>query len=141
MSVFVLDASIVLKWFVPEIHSDMARRLIDAPDQYLAPDLLFAEVGNAIWKKVRRGELSADEGRRLARDVTSVAVDTVPSRQLVDDAFTMAIQTGQTVYDSLYLVLAVRLDTQLITADDRLVTALSPYPVLSAHLRNVQRSG
>ena len=43
MSVLVVDASVVVKWFVPEIHSDAARRLLVLPHEYIAPDLLFAE--------------------------------------------------------------------------------------------------
>ena len=53
MSVFVVDASVVVKWFVPEIHSDAARRLLVLPHEYVAPDLLFAETANTIWKKIR----------------------------------------------------------------------------------------
>jgi predicted nucleic acid-binding protein len=71
MRVFVVDASVVLKWFIPEMHSDAARRLLLATHQYFSPDLLFPEVGNAIWKKVRRGELTAEEGQRLAVDPAS----------------------------------------------------------------------
>ncbi len=138
MSVFVVDASVVLKWFVPEIHSGAARRLLDAPHEYLAPDLLFPEAGNAIWKKVRRGQLTAEEGQQLVADLVTVAVDTVPSRELVKDAYILAVATGQTVYDAIYLALAVRLETQLITADVRLEKSLSAYPMVAAHIRTVE---
>lgn len=30
MSVFVVDASLVVKWFVPEVHSVAARKWLDA---------------------------------------------------------------------------------------------------------------
>ena len=74
MSLYVVDASVVIKWFVPEIHSDAARRLMSGPHEYFSPDLLFPEVGNVIWKKVRRGELTADQGERLAAAISTVAV-------------------------------------------------------------------
>ena len=138
MSVFVVDASVVIKWFVPEIHSDAARRLLAATHQYLAPDLLFPEVGNAIWKKVRRGELTAGEGRRLAVDISSIAVETVPTRGLMIDAHALAITTGLTVYDAMYLALAVRLKTALVTADDRLSRTVAAHPMTAAHVRPVQ---
>ena len=48
MSVFVVDASVVVKWFVPEVHSDASQRLLILPHEYVAPDLLFAEAANAI---------------------------------------------------------------------------------------------
>ena len=138
MSVFVVDASVVIKWFVPEIHSDAARRLLAAAHQYLSPDLLFPEVGNVIWKKVRRGELTADEGERLAADISSIAVETVPTRGLMIDAHALAITTGLTVYDAMYLALAVRLKTELITADDRLGRIVAGHPVAAEHVRSVQ---
>ena len=138
MSVFVVDASVVIKWFVPEIHSDAARRLLAASHQYLSPDLLFSELGNAIWKKVRRGELSAGEGQRLAADISSIAVETVPTRGLMIDAHALAIATGLTVYDAMYLALAVRLKTALVTADDRLSRTVAAHPMTAAHVRPVQ---
>ena len=138
MSVFVVDASVVIKWFVPEIHSDRARRLLAASHQYLTPDLLFPELGNAIWKKVRRGELTAEQGRRLAVDIASIAVETVSTRGLMIDAQALAIATGLTVYDAMYLTLAVRLKTELITADDRLSRTVTAHPLAAAHVRLVQ---
>ena len=97
MSLYVVDASVVIKWFVPEIHSDAARRLLSAPHEYFSPDLLFPEVGNVIWKKVRRGELTVDQGERLTADISTVAVETVPTRGLLVDAHTLAVDDGLTV--------------------------------------------
>jgi predicted nucleic acid-binding protein len=128
---------VVLKWFVPEIHSDAARRLLAADDEFLAPDLLFPEVGNAIAKKVRRGELTDDEGRRLAADISKAAVETVASRSLIADACALAIATGITVYDAMYLALAVRVGTELMTADDKLGRTVAAHPLAAAHVRLV----
>jgi hypothetical protein len=49
MADVVVDASVVIKWHVPEIHSDAALRLLrdDGPALHV-PDLLFAEVGNIL---------------------------------------------------------------------------------------------
>lgn len=138
MSAFVLDASVVIKWFVPEIQSEAARRLLTLPHEYFAPDLLFAETANIIWKKVRRAELSAVHGRQLAADITTIAVDTVPSRGLSEDAFGLAEATGCTAYDCLYLALAVRLGTRMITADKRLAAALARWPLVAEHVQLVQ---
>ena len=138
MSVFVVDASVVLKWFVPEIHSDAARRLLAATHQFLSPDLLFPEVGNVIWKKVRRGELTAEEGQRLAADISSVAVETISTRGLMIDAHALAVTTGLTVYDAMYLALAIRLKTDLVTADDRLSRTVAAHPMAATHVRLVQ---
>ncbi len=137
MSVFVVDASVVVKWFVPEIHSDAARRLLTLPHQYFAPDLLFAEAANTIWKKTRRGELSIEDGSRLVADIGRVAVESISCRALAEDAHALANATGQTVYDALYVALAVRLDTRLITADARLAATLSGVPTLAGQVQLV----
>jgi len=139
VSVFVVDASVVIKWFVPEVHSDAARRLLAYRHDYVAPDLLSAETANTIWKKVRRGELSPGNGERLVRDVDRVAVETVPCRALAAEACALAIAVGHTVYDAMYLALAVRLDTRMITADESLAGALAAVPSLAAHIETVQR--
>src|ERR1700681_196043 len=123
VSAFVVDASVVVKWFVPEIHSDAARRLLTLAHEYFAPDLLFAETANTIWQKIRRGELTAEHGRQLVEDIGRVAVETVPCRVLAVDAHELANATGRTVYDSLYLALAIRLTTRMLTAVERLACA------------------
>jgi predicted nucleic acid-binding protein len=138
VSSFVVDASVVVKWFVPEIHSDAACRLLTLPHEYLAPDLVFAETANTIWKKIRRGELTAEDGRRLVTEIGRIAVDTVPCRVLAVDAHALANATGRTVYDSLYLALAIRLKTRMLTADERLVAAVSAFPMTAVHIQLVQ---
>lgn len=137
MSALVIDASVVIKWFVPEVHSEAARQLLDGPGPFLAPDLLFAETANVVWKKVRRGELTAADGRRLVKDVGDVAIEGVPCRALAMDAYALAMATGRTVYDAMYVALAVRLNTKLMTADDRLWNALRVNPMLAAHIEHV----
>jgi predicted nucleic acid-binding protein len=138
VSLYVVDASVVIKWFVPEIHSEEARRLLDAAHEYMAPDLLFAETANAIWKKVRRTELSLEEGQRLVADMGKVAVETVSCRSLAEDAHALATATGRTVYDCMYVALAARLNTRSITADDRLEAVLRSFPAVSRHVQLLQ---
>ena len=138
MNVFVVDASLVVKWFVPERHAAAARRWLGASHDYVAPDLLFAEVGNVVWKKVRRRELKEAEGRQLVMDLAQVAVETVATRSLLQDALAVALTTGITVYDAMYLTLAVRLETEVITGDDRFADKVAQHPLLAPHVRRLQ---
>jgi predicted nucleic acid-binding protein len=48
MSLFVVDASVGVKWFVPEVHSDAARRLQDPVHQLHVPTLFDVEIGNIV---------------------------------------------------------------------------------------------
>jgi predicted nucleic acid-binding protein len=138
VSVFVVDASLVIKWFVPEIHSEAARRWLGASHDYVAPDLLFSEAGNAVWRKVRRKELDETEGRQLVIDMAQVAVETVATRNLLEDALLLALTAGITVYDAMYLTLAVRLETEVITGDDRFVDKIAVHPLLVPHVRRLR---
>ena len=49
-----IDASVAFKWFVPEIDEDKALALLDDATALVAPDLIFAEVANAMWVRLRR---------------------------------------------------------------------------------------
>jgi len=138
VSAFVVDASLVIKWFVPEVDSEAARRWLDAPHDYVAPDLLFPETGNTVWKKVRRGELSPEDGQQLVADLSVIGVEAVSTRGLLPDAHALALRTGITVYDAAYLALAVRLETQVITGDDRFAQRLADYPLLAPHVRSLR---
>lgn len=138
MSVFVVDASLVIKWFVPEIHARAARRWLEASHDYVAPDLLFAEIGNVIWKKVRRGELTEKEARQLVTSLAAVPVETVNTRSLLEDALAVALTTGITVSDAMYVTLAVRLDTAVVTSDDRLADRVAEHALLANHVRRLQ---
>ena len=138
MSVFVVDASVVVKWFVPEVHSGAALRLLTMEHEYIAPDLLFSETANTIWKKVGRGEVTAAVGRRLVADINRIAVETVSCRSLAEDAYAVADATRRSVYDCLYLALAARLDTRVITADERFAASLKHIPAIARHLQLIQ---
>ncbi len=63
MSRYVLDASVAIKWFVPKIYSNAARQLLASDHSFLVPDFFFAEVGNVLWKRVRRGDDTADNAQ------------------------------------------------------------------------------
>ena len=120
------------------MHSAVARKWLDLSHDYIAPDLIFPEIGNALWKKVRRGELSAQDAQSLVTDVSAVGVEAVSMRALVSDAHALAVRAGISVYDATYLTLALRLETQVITGDHRLARKLGEHPLLAPHVRSVQ---
>lgn len=134
MSVLVVDASVVIKWFIPEVDSDAARQLLDQDHAFFAPDLLFAELANVVWKKVRSGDLSSAQGERLMTDFSKVAIETIACRALAPDAHFIAVATDRSAYDAFYLALAVRLDTKMVTVDRRFANAISKIPSLAHHI-------
>ncbi|MEH2360399.1 type II toxin-antitoxin system VapC family toxin [Nostoc sp.] len=124
MSQYVLDASIAIKWFIPEVYSDAARRLVASNHTFLVPDFFFPEVGNVLWKRVRRGEDTAENARQTLADLNAVPVEVYLSQPLMPLALDIALETDRAVYDSLYLALAITQQCQMVTADEKFYNAL-----------------
>ena len=124
MTRLVVDASVVIKWFVPEPHAEAARALLRAGLSLLAPDLIRAEVGNVLWKRWRRGELDAAEVDAALADFRRFPLEVHSAEPLLESAWAIARETGLTVYDGLYVALAVAQTAPLVTADRRLYEAL-----------------
>ncbi|PHM09352.1 type II toxin-antitoxin system VapC family toxin [Nostoc sp. 'Peltigera malacea cyanobiont' DB3992] len=124
MSQYVLDASIAIKWFIPEVYSDAARRLVASNHTFLVPDFFFPEVGNVLWKRVRRGEDTAENARQILADLNAVPIEVYLSQPLMPLALDIALQTDRAVYDSLYLALAITQQCQMVTADEKFYNAL-----------------
>jgi predicted nucleic acid-binding protein len=118
--VIVLDASIALKFLLPEADSTVALRLLRSPTALVAPDILPLELAAAITKYHRRRLITLDEARAAAAAAGRVVTDLHPSRPLLAPAFELSLLLGHGVHDCLYLVLARRLSAPLLTADRRM---------------------
>ena len=130
MSSAVVDASVAVKWFVPERHASDAVRLLRADLTLLAPDLIWIEVGNVLWKKWRAGELTAVAVQGILEDFRRFPLEIWPAEGLLASAWEIAQVSGRTMYDSLYLALAVAAQTQMVTADRRLWNAIQGTPLV-----------
>ena len=125
----VIDASVLIKFYVPEILSDRAERLLakvgNKDIDLLAPDLIYPEAGNILWKKQRLKELTHSEAEEITDAILSLPLTIEASKSLLPLAVDIAIACGITVYDALYLSLAKVYETTLITADRKLVDILA----------------
>ena len=137
MSDFIVDASVVAKWFLMESDSDRARSLIRKHHSLRAPDLLLPEVANVFWKRAQRRELTSAELetilQMLLEDHIDVTVRLLPSRILLKQAWKIALAERRSVYDSLYLASAVQARCKLVTADDRFIRSITD-PNLQSHV-------
>ena len=115
----VIDASVAVKWVVPESDSVRAEVLLD--HGLVAPDLLFAECADVLWKKVRRGELTREEAEIAAQTLEQAKLAVVSTRGYLAVATSIAAEFDHPAYDSVYLAVAEASDPRLVTADDRLV--------------------
>ncbi len=129
MTSLVIDSSIAVKWFLPEPYSSQARQILEGYEtgafSFLAPDLLYAEFGNIVWKKHLFHGLDADDAHRVIEEFRNLPFRLISAATLLEPAYQLAVTYKRSVYDSLYLALSVRENCQLITADERLVNAVN----------------
>jgi predicted nucleic acid-binding protein len=134
MNEYVLDASVALKWYLPETFSAEALRFLSPDCQHHVPAFFVSEFANTIWKKVgQRGELSADQGRIILTELKSLPLK-VHYEPFDIVAYEMILKIGNrklAIYDFIYLALAESMDLPLVTADQVFFEALSGTPYSS----------
>lgn len=128
MNRLIVDASVAIKWVVPEEHSDAAHRLLRENRDLRSPDLLWAESGNILWKKWRRKELTSQEVGEILTDLRRYPLRILPAEPLCDLAWEVAHRFDRSFYDSLYLALSMSDSCPLVTGDRRLYNALKTTP-------------
>lgn len=122
----VIDASVACKWFVEERGSAQAEALLaGGAGPLLAPDLIVPEVCSAAWRKLRAGQMTADQAGAAVQGLASFFDDLVPGARLAAASFAIAQALDHPVYDCFYLALAEAEDTRVITADARLLDRLA----------------
>lgn len=132
---YVLDASVGLKWELPEPDSDKSGRLRDGfrngVHELIAPESFTLEIAHGLTKAERQGRIS--DATALWLDAMTTCPDLFPFAPLMYRALQIAKQARIGVYDCLYVALAEREGCELVTADDRLVRALQPtFPFITS---------
>jgi predicted nucleic acid-binding protein len=129
MAKVVIDSSVAIKWFLPETLSEPAGRILSAHEDgsllLLAPDLLYAEVGNILWKKERSQVLEGVEARRVLEAFHTLRFQLTSNSVLLTEAYRLAVAHQRTVYDALYIALSLREECPFVTADEKLVHAVA----------------
>jgi predicted nucleic acid-binding protein len=118
----VIDASVVLKWFMDEEDSDKANALknlhLSGTSTITLPDIALYETGNALRYK---NEFSSKEISRCFDDLEDLHLDIIaPYPEIAEITIEIARQNDITFYDAFYVALAKELGLQFITADKQL---------------------
>ncbi|HEY0283681.1 MAG TPA: type II toxin-antitoxin system VapC family toxin [Rhizomicrobium sp.] len=122
MSLLVVDASVALKWFLAEEGSGEADRL-QAGHELIAPDIIVAELVNALWKAFQKKLAPVDQLERSVDALAEPFSKLVPSVLLAAQAWHVATTLHYPAYDAFYIALAEREGCELVTADRRLLQA------------------
>jgi predicted nucleic acid-binding protein len=137
LTAYVLDASVAAKWVLPAKQEPLAKEAIHLLDRFAAgeinfsvPDVFWPETGNLLWKSVRAGRVSEQSALDGMNWLLDLGMTTSPARFLMADAVTIAVTLNRSVYDAVYMALAVVSGRHLLTADERLVNAAgSRFPI------------
>jgi predicted nucleic acid-binding protein len=119
----VIDASVAVKWVISETGSEPAAALLD--QDLMAPVLWLAEAANALWRRMRIGEITAEQAAARLAELLEAPVASLPIEPFVEEALRLAAQIGHPIYDCLYLAVALRHDVSVVTADRRFASAAS----------------
>jgi predicted nucleic acid-binding protein len=124
---FVVDASVALSWYFRDEESDLSERLFAMTDdhQLLVPPHWFSEVANGIRMGEMRGRCSQDEAPSFIALLGSMsyAVDRLAHFAQFDIILPLAREHALTVYDAIYLHLAMNSRAPMATFDKRLASA------------------
>jgi len=124
----VVDSGISLKWFIQEDDSDIAQLILDEYKNdnivLLAPNLIYAEFGNIIWKKQIFQNLDPLDTETAIQRFKAVDFILTSNTILFDDAYRIAVKYKRTFYDSLYLALSIREKCEFVTADEKFYNAV-----------------
>jgi predicted nucleic acid-binding protein len=125
LTLWVVDASVVVKWYVPEEDHAAALELREPGVKLAVPDLMFAEAANILWKLARRGAMDPRRAVAIVEEIVASPFIIHSNESLARDALDLALATGLSAYDASYVALATRLNVRCITADQKLVRRLA----------------
>ncbi len=122
----VVDASIVVKWVIPEAYTKQASMLrddhLEGSITAYAPSLMLLEVASALRKYTLRGILDQAKAEKALSLIAEAGISLVQTdKRLASRALRLSIDTGITVYDATYIVVASLLDAPFYTADGKLL--------------------
>lgn len=121
---FVVDASVVAKWFNNEVLTDRALQVrmafIEGRTELCAPEHLLYEVGNSIWKNrvFTASECVQAIGDLVSMDIELARLDTGAAARTMKSARDLSIS----YYDALYFQLSLDRGLPLLSADEKLIS-------------------
>lgn len=124
---FVLDCSVAISWYFADEKTERTDKLRDqlVDEVIIVPLLWSMEVCNVLAVACRRGRITGEEALKLLDDLKYLPdeVDNETEAMVWQYSFQLAQQHNLSVYDAVYLELAIRKKCPLATLDGRLKEA------------------
>jgi predicted nucleic acid-binding protein len=129
MAPVVVDASILVRWVLPEPDRAAAlqllRQSVTGEATLIAPALVMAEASSALSRRFRRKQLTEEEARTAYQYLQRRRPTLVEDAKLLDDAMELSLRHQLSLWDCVYLALAIRWRANLATADARFHRSVS----------------
>ena len=125
MKIVVVDTSALIRLYVPDgpipdsLESHISSAL-SAETTLIIPELALAEFSQVLWKKEQAGYLSASEVDEIITAFLELPLEVFGHIDILSDALSLARHYSLSVYDALFLALAIKSKAELITADKKL---------------------
>ncbi|MDE0083349.1 MAG: type II toxin-antitoxin system VapC family toxin [Gammaproteobacteria bacterium] len=127
MTTFVLDCSLAMAWVFPDEATETTDRLLDAltDGRAFVPTIWPVEVANVLLVATRRLRIAETDWPRIRRnlDALPIRIDPASTSRIWDEVLELAHAHHLSVYDSMYLELAIRMQLPLATLDGALAAA------------------
>lgn len=127
----VLDASVVIKWY---LHEDLLEPALRLKDQIrgrsasvAVPRFFFVEAANVLWKNVtlRKDDLKRSDAKGIFSRILDLPFHVLEDDEILLRALDLSIEHKISIYDGMYLAGALRFKATLVTADAVLVRRLT----------------
>ncbi|MDE0082081.1 MAG: type II toxin-antitoxin system VapC family toxin [Gammaproteobacteria bacterium] len=127
MNTFVLDCSLAMAWVFPDEATETTDRLLDAltDGRAFVPALWPVEVANVLLVATWRRRIAETDWPRIRRnlDALPIRIDPASTSRIWDEVLEVAHAYHLSVYDSMYLELAIRMQLPMATVDPALAAA------------------
>ena len=120
----VVDTNVVAYLILgTERFADEARDFMARVTTPLAPAHWEAELANVLWVATRHGVMPAAEATRRLLLVRQLGIETVTTATLCQGALLRSLASQVSVYDTLFVELAVQAECRLATFDKAILKA------------------
>ena len=123
----IVDSSVLFALFFPEEYSEWSEEVIKEYDELHVPELVFLETSNAAWKRIvlfkQPSNIVLKNLRLLHKFISDVCI-IHRDIDYLQRTIELSIKLGTTIYDSLFLAIAEKYKTKVLTIDKKLVETL-----------------
>jgi len=121
----VVDTSVIIKWFFTDNEENaqashlMLKRFIDKEIGIITPEIALFELANVVKNKIKT-ENNEMIGMEIIDRIYNLGIVFVVTKQILKDAFNIALAINESVYDCLFIATAEHFKAKFITDDKKL---------------------